>query len=513
MPAMATPLNSLFHSTCLHDESQRIPDRDFNAIRTMIYQEAGISLSDGKRALVCSRLAKRLRHLNLRNHAEYLDYLATRDPEGAERQVMINCLTTNKTDFFREAHHFTFLRERVFPRIERAAAQGGPRRLRIWSAACSTGEEPYSAAMTILEHFGSLRGWDVHVLASDINTEVLQKAAEGVYALEQIDGLEDRIQRKYFLRGAGRRAGFCLVRPEVRRLVSFRQINFMDQRWPLKTRFDVIFCRNAIIYFDAPTQEQLLPRLVGQLTDNGYLMLGHSENLHWLADLLAPLGNTVYQRRPGICPPVGDDSNPAATPPRTAAAPDAARQCGITPAKTRRHEIIAGEFFAARQPTVVSTILGSCVAACLFDPAARIGGLNHFMLPCHASDLAVSARYGVHAMELLINEIMKLGGDRRRMRAKVFGGANVFRFADSPWNVGRCNAEFVRNFLETEKIPIVAERMGGEEPLRIHFVTATGKAFVKTIANSKSILERETLLVRQASEQLNHPTPDRITLF
>ena len=258
---MATPLNSLFHGIRLDDQSQGISDRDFNAIRTMIYQEAGISLSDAKRVLVCSRLAKRLRHLNLRSHAEYLDYLATRDAEGAERQVMINCLTTNKTDFFREAHHFTFLRESVFPCVERAAAQGGPRRLRIWSAACSTGEEPYSIAITILEHFGSLRGWDVQVLASDINTEVLQKASEGVYALERIDGLEDGIQRKYFLRGVGRRAGFCQIRPEVRRLVRFRQINFMDQRWPLRSRCDVIFCRNAIIYFDASTQQQLLPRL------------------------------------------------------------------------------------------------------------------------------------------------------------------------------------------------------------------------------------------------------------
>ena len=238
--------------------------------------------------------------MNLRSHAEYLDYLATRDAEGAERQVMINCLTTNKTDFFREAHHFAFLRESVFPRIERAAAQGGPRRLRIWSTACSTGEEPYSIAITILEHFGSLRGWDVQVLASDINTEVLQKAGEGIYALERIDGLEDRIRRNYFLRGSGRRVGFCQIRPEVRRLVRFRQINFMDQRWPLRSRCDVIFCRNAIIYFDASTQQQLLPRLVGQLTDNGHLILGHSENLHWLTDLVTPLGNTVYRRRAAL---------------------------------------------------------------------------------------------------------------------------------------------------------------------------------------------------------------------
>ena len=196
MPTMTKTLDSLLHDVRLGNESFSISDRDFHAVRAMIYQEAGISLSDAKRALVCSRLAKRLRHLNLHSHAEYLDYLANRDPQGNERQVMVNCLTTNKTDFFREPHHFTFLRSNVFPAIEHAAEQGKARRLRIWSAACSTGEEPYTIAITILEHFGSLRGWDVEIVASDINTEVLRKAAEGIYALDRIEGVDERIKQQ-----------------------------------------------------------------------------------------------------------------------------------------------------------------------------------------------------------------------------------------------------------------------------------------------------------------------------
>ena len=173
---MTTILNSLqavFDSGAQLGAAYNISDKEFNAIRSLLYEEAGISLGEGKRSLVCSRLAKRLRELKLSSYDNYLNYLATRDPQGVERQVMINCLTTNKTDFFREPHHFAYLRDVVFPRVKQRAAQGGPRRLRIWSAGCSMGDEPYTIALTILEHFGSRHGWDIRILASDINTEVL----------------------------------------------------------------------------------------------------------------------------------------------------------------------------------------------------------------------------------------------------------------------------------------------------------------------------------------------------
>jgi chemotaxis protein methyltransferase CheR len=479
MPTTAKPLNSVLQGICLNEESYNISDRDFNAIRAIIFREAGISLSDGKRALVCSRLAKRLRHLSLNSHADYLDYLATRDPAGEERQVMVNCLTTNKTDFFREAHHFQFLRENVFPQIERAAEQGKPRRLRIWSSACSTGEEPYSIAMTILDHFGSIRGWDIQVFASDINTEVLQKAREGIYALDRVNGVDERIKRKYFLRGAGRWAGFCQVRPEVRRLVRFGQINLMDERWPLKNPCDVIFCRNVLIYFDISTQQQLLPRMVRQLTNSGYLMLGHSENVHWLIDLVTPRGQTVYQRKTATRAGKEAWLRHANPPQRPAAMRPPAPPPEPLPLK--RHSIIAGEYFAAAAPSEISTNLGSCVAACLFDPQTGIGGMNHFMLPESDTASFGSARYGVHAMELLINAIMKLGGDRRRLKAKVFGGANVMCFRCSMGDVGSHNCQFILRFLETERIPLVAKCLRGRNPLRVLFHPHSGRAFVKAI--------------------------------
>lgn len=488
-----------------------ITDQEFRQIQELIYREAGISLSEAKRALVCSRLAKRLRHLRLNTHTEYLHYLAKRDPQGAERQVMVNCLTTNKTDFFREPHHFAFLRDIILPAIEQRASRGGPRRVRIWSAACSRGHEPYTIAITILEYFAARRGWDVQILASDINTEVLDVAREGVFPLEQVEVVGERILQRHFLRGTGRCAGSCQVRPEVRRLVTFRQVNLMDDPWPIRTQFDVIFCRNVLIYFDVATQRKLTIRLSQQLTAGGHLMLGHSEHPAWLADHLALVGNTVYQQR-------------RETKARECVAPVPSPLPAPLPAMVRtpqpvkvpvipRREIIAGEVEASAAPTEISTVLGSCVAVCLFDPERRIGGMNHFMLPYHTLDPVVSARYGVHAMEILINAIMKLGGDRRRLRAKAFGASRVLSLNDAPWNVARRNAQFIRDFLRTENIPLVAERLEDEVSLRVHFLTDSGKAFVKVIAKFSPLVNRERHYSERAAEQVIHPRPGNVTLF
>lgn len=509
MPAILSSPPRLL-SASIGDITQ-ITDDEFQAVRELIFREAGISMSEAKRALVCSRLSKRLRQLKLQSHAEYLDYLSNRDPEGVERQLMINCLTTNKTDFFREPHHFEFLRNVVFPEVKRRASLGKPRRLRIWSAGCSMGDEPYTIAMTILQHFGSLRGWDIRILASDINTDVLQTAEQGVYPLERIDILDDEMKSRYFFRGAGRWEGFCQVRPEVRRLVTFRRLNFMDQPWPIHTRFDVIFCRNVIIYFNAQTQRQFLPRFAEHLSDSGYLMLGHSENIHWLSQLFMPRGNTVYQRRSGAALTTALAASAPSPRSSVVASPLSGRHLR-TDEGTRRREIIAGEYHASREPCEICTVLGSCVAACLFDPVTKIGGMTHFVLPCHATDMTISARYGVHAMELLINEIMKLGGDRRRLQAKVFGGATVLFCKGKSMNVGRRNVEFIRHFLLTEDIPVAAERLGGNNPLRVHFSTDTGKALVRVVENAKGVVERENRYSQQAAAQIGTP-PHSVTLF
>ena len=477
----------------------------------MIYHEAGISLSDAKRALVCSRLAKRLRTLRLRDHGEYLHYLANRDPQGEEMQRMVNALTTNKTDFFREPHHFAFLRHTIFPAIERQVACGAPRRVRIWSAGCSNGHEPYSIAMTILDHFASLHGWDVRILASDINTQVLDTARQGIYPAEQLEPVDPNTLRKYFLRGTGASAGLFQVRPEVQRLIEFRQINFMAEPWPIRVRFDVIFCRNVIIYFDVETQRKLTIRLSEQLTDGGHLMLGHSEHPVWMTDHMTLAGNTVYQQRRGANLRQSAVPAPRLLASRPAPAVRVVRE--VEASRTPRREIVSGDVVASATPLEISTVLGSCVAACLFDPVAGIGGMNHFMLPHHFDDPGMSARYGVNAMEILINEIMKLGGDRRRLQAKVFGASRVLRMEDPRLNVARSNSEFVRKFLKTESIPIIAERMDGDVPLRVHFMTDSGKAFVKVISSSNPLIHREQQYSKRLDEQVAHPRRNNVTLF
>lgn len=274
-----------------------ISNEEFRLFRELLFKEAGISLGEGKRQLVASRLAKRLRHHHFTSYKQYYQYVTTQDPRGEERLQMVNCLTTNKTDFFREGHHFDFLQHTVFPDLRQRAQRGKPRRMRIWSAACSSGEEPYTIAMTVREEFPPTSGWDIRILASDIDTEVLRRAERGVYDLDRLSGVPDAFKRKYFLRGKGKWDGSARVRPELQELISFRRINFIDPQWPVQARFDVIFCRNVIIYFDRDTQRRLFERLHGYLHEDGYLMVGHSENLHWLGDLFAPVRGTIYRPR------------------------------------------------------------------------------------------------------------------------------------------------------------------------------------------------------------------------
>jgi chemotaxis protein methyltransferase CheR len=273
-----------------------ITDREFEVFRELVHRCTGIHLGPQKRHLLVARLGRRLRALGLPSFAAYHRYLAEEDADGAELGRFVNAITTNKTDFFREAHHFRYLAERWIPGLRARAARGGERRVRLWSAACSTGEEPYTLALTLLEGLGTALGWDVRVLASDIDTECLARAASGVYTLEQVRPVPAALVRRYFLRGRGADAGRVQVRPEVRALVTFRRINFLDDPWPIRTRFDAIFCRNVLIYFDRATQQRILERLLGYLAPDGLLCLGHSEGVHGLAQGLVAVGHTIYRR-------------------------------------------------------------------------------------------------------------------------------------------------------------------------------------------------------------------------
>ncbi|MED5621152.1 CheR family methyltransferase [Ideonella sp. BN130291] len=261
---------------------------DFDRVRQLIYQRAGISLHAGKQAMVYSRLSRRLRETGHRSFADYLQWLESHSgPAGeAEWQEFINCLTTNLTSFFREEHHFVALAQDL------KARAGKP--LRVWCSAASTGEEPYSIAMTVAETLGA--NAPVKIVASDIDTKVLATAQRGVYTAES-RGLDAQRLHRHFLRGTGANAGRIRVKPELARLIEFRPFNLMSAQWgSLGEPFDIVFCRNVMIYFDAPTQRRVLERMHGAMRPGGLLYVGHSENFTDARDVFRLRGKTIYER-------------------------------------------------------------------------------------------------------------------------------------------------------------------------------------------------------------------------
>jgi chemotaxis protein methyltransferase CheR len=257
---------------------------EFERIRTLLYQHSGIKLNDSKKDMVYSRLGRRLRATGMKSFQEYLE-LVEQD-EGDEWEAFINSLTTNLTAFFREPHHFPLLKEHVL------SLQKKP--LRLWCSAASTGEEPYTMAMTMIDAFGSYKP-PIEIIATDIDTNVLTKARAGIYSLERVEKLPPETLKRFFLKGTGKNNGFVQVRKELRDLISFRTLNLLDEQWPINGTFDVIFCRNVMIYFDKDTQYKILKRFAPMLESHGLLFAGHSESLHHAADFFKLRGNTIYE--------------------------------------------------------------------------------------------------------------------------------------------------------------------------------------------------------------------------
>lgn len=280
-------------SVCI-DGGRTITTPEFEEFRSLIRRETGICLKDTKRSLVTARLGRRLSDLGLSSFGEYYKFLNKQDSDGSELRRMINCITTNKTSFFREPNHFPVLAELV---RGRTGANGVVPPLRFWSAACSTGEEPYSMAITIRNAAPAAQ--DVRILASDIDTDVLSRAESGTYEESDISDVGESVRRKFFLRGTGECAGLISVKPSIRALITFRQINLNAENWPIHTQFDAIFCRNVVIYFDHEVQARLFRRLAGYLKPHGLLFVGHSESLYWLSELFEPADHAVYRFRGG----------------------------------------------------------------------------------------------------------------------------------------------------------------------------------------------------------------------
>lgn len=267
-------------------------DRDFNIVCDLIRKRVGIALTDSKRDMVYSRLSRRLRTLGLAGFDVYLKHLQSRPADDEEWQHFTNALTTNLTSFFRESHHFEVLAEQ----LQKLKARGG--HVDLWCCAASTGEEPYSMLITACEVYGTLKP-PVHLWATDVDTQVLETASRAVYPMERIAGLSDQRKKLYFQRGTGANDEFCRIKPALRDLVTFQPLNLLDVRYPTTPMFSAVFCRNVMIYFDKPTQREILAKVVTHMDSESLLYTGHSENYMHANDVITTCGRSLYRKTGG----------------------------------------------------------------------------------------------------------------------------------------------------------------------------------------------------------------------
>ena len=266
-------------------------DKHFNMLRELVREHTGIALSDIKKELIYGRLTRRLRKLGLKDFDSYLFLIKRKGND--ELGNFVNSVTTNLTSFFREDHHFQYLQNTLLPML--MSRRQNTRRIRIWSAGCSTGQEPYSIAMVVRETVPHIENWDIKILATDIDTNVLDTGKCGVYDLGKIEGISKTRLQRWFLKGKGEKSESVKARPELQELITFRQLNLLND-WPMQGEFDVLFCRNVVIYFDKDTQRVLFDRFANQLKEDGYMFIGHSESLFKVTDRFELLGKTIHRK-------------------------------------------------------------------------------------------------------------------------------------------------------------------------------------------------------------------------
>jgi len=276
-----------------------ITEQEFSRFQKLIYSAAGIHLAPHKRALLEARLSKHIRELGLDSFDAYYQHVVTADP-GDELVRMLDRVSTNETCFFREPRQFEFLEQQIFDEWRENAAAGlKPKRLRLWSAGCSSGEEAYSIAMLLLDHFPRHNSWDVKILATDLSTRALDKAEDAVWPIAKAREIPEKYLKRYMLRGTGSQNGMMKAGAEIRSLIHFERLNLNDQRYPVAGRFDAIFCRNVLIYFDTPSRTRVIDRLIDRLTPSGYLLVGHAESLSGMTDRAQHVMPTIYRVSPG----------------------------------------------------------------------------------------------------------------------------------------------------------------------------------------------------------------------
>ena len=271
-------------------------DVEFKRFSDYIYLECGINLPLAKRIMLTARLYKRLRALGMKNFSDYYDYVLS--PKGYDEELgsMIDVVTTNKTEFFREAGHFDYLADFALPELTNSKRFRLSNRINLWCAGCSTGEEAYTLAIVLSEFFNSNRKGEFSILATDISTQVLSKAEQAIYCEDTVKTVPMELKRKYMMRGKGSKVGFCRIVPELRNCITFKRLNLIDKDFGIRTMMDIIFCRNVVIYFDKQTQTELFRKFYNQLAPGGYLFIGNSETLHRLNDQFKSVAPTIYRK-------------------------------------------------------------------------------------------------------------------------------------------------------------------------------------------------------------------------
>lgn len=256
-----------------------LSNAEFEKLSHFIYAQCGIKLTTAKKNMVEARLRKRLKDLEMNSYSEYCEYIFSRDVDDSEIIQMVDVITTNKTDFFREPKQFDFLNETALPELINLDRTGINRPLRVWSAGCSTGEEPYTLSIVINEFANKINNYSFNILATDISTRVLEKAKLAIYDQDRVEPVPEDLLKKYFLRSKDKLKNLVRLVPEIRNTINFQWFNLMENDFGFKERFDIIFCRNVIIYFDKPTQDKLIAKLISHIRPGGYLFLGHSESI------------------------------------------------------------------------------------------------------------------------------------------------------------------------------------------------------------------------------------------
>jgi chemotaxis protein methyltransferase CheR len=451
-------MSDLDHSRTV---SEPMSDKTFARFSKFIHTEIGIKMPDAKKTMLQARLQKRLWKLGLTSFDEYCDYLFS--SEGMENELahMIDVVTTNKTEFFREPKHFEYLVQQVLPNlIERKGLRDT---FMVWCAGCSTGEEVYSLAMVLNEFAEQTYGFHFFILGTDISTKVLEQAQDGIYEEERIESIPKSLRKKYLLKSRDLDRQLVRIIPELRTFVRFRRLNFMDRNFGLREPMDIIFCRNVIIYFDRVTQEGVLNRICRHLNPGGYLFTGHSETLNGMDLPLLPVSHTVYQRTM------------------------------ITDHQTQLPVIYLkpAELCISDRPAIVRTVLGSCLAVTMYNRRLGVSAVCHALLPqpdkkepASHKETSEKLKYVTSVIPEMLTKMRDYGIKLDEIEVKIFGGADMLSTqpaSDKNRPVGKLNVEMAFKLIKTEGLQVKTSDVGGSFGRKIFFYTHTGEVLLKRL--------------------------------